>query len=423
MSVAHLNLIDAVETLGYEVTVADVAARSGWSLAETRQGLLALASDTGGNLQVSELGDIVYQFPKDLRGVLQRKFWRLRWQKIGAQVWRVVFYLIRISFATILVLSLILIVVAIAIIVVSLQSANDSDSGGGRRSWGFFWFPWDIFDIFWLFSPNNYYRNRRIRSGKSKRKMNFFESVFSFLFGDGNPNRNLEERRWQAIAASIRTHQGAVVAEHLAPYLDDLGQGYHREYDNYLLPVLAKFNGLPEVTPEGGLVYQFPDLQVTANQTIETNYPTYLKEQKWKFSSASSSQVMLAIGLGAANLIGALVLGSLLADGQIAAQLGGLVALVASIYPILLGYGIGFLAIPLVRYLWLNSANEKIEKRNRDREKQASALQQPNPTLQRKLDYAKQLETDLTVASDNPIYTTETDLLEQEIDRLPEERS
>jgi len=42
--------------------------------------------------------------------------------------------------------------------------------------------------------------------------------------------------------------------------------------------------------------------------------------------------------LGVLNFVGALVLGSLLADG-IAAELGGLVAFVQGIYWLLLGYG------------------------------------------------------------------------------------
>jgi len=42
-------------------------------------------------------------------------------------------------------------------------------------------------------------------------------TIFSFLFGDGNPNANLEERRWQQIATVIRNNGGAVVAEQMLP--------------------------------------------------------------------------------------------------------------------------------------------------------------------------------------------------------------
>jgi len=44
----------------------------------------------------------------------------------------------------------------------------------------------------------------------------FLCSHLLVLFGDGNPNANLEERRWQQIATVIRNSGGAVVAEQIA---------------------------------------------------------------------------------------------------------------------------------------------------------------------------------------------------------------
>jgi len=420
MAVPDLKLMEAVENLGYRVTVGDVAARTGLNVEETQQGLLALAADAGGNLQVAESGDIAYQFPQNFRTILQSKFWRLRWQKTMQQMGRILFYLVRISFGILLILSLVLILVAIAVIVISIQSSQDGDSdrGGDRggSSVRFFWLPLNMGDLFWIFYPDYSGGYRRQRSAS---EMNFLEAIFSFLFGDGNPNADLEERRWQAIASTIRTQNGAVVAEHLAPYLDNLGKGYDLEYENYLLPVLVRFNGRPEVTPEGGIVYQFPDLQITATEEDEVQkQSSYLKEKKWRFSGASSGQIMAAIGLGAANLIGALVLGSLLADGTVATQVGGLVAFVESIYGILLAYGVGFLAIPLGRYLWLGQANQKVEQRNQMRRDRRSLLQNPTPEVQQKLDYAQDLGKKQAIAPDNLAYTTETDILEQDINRL-----
>lgn len=418
MAIPDRKLMEAVENLGYRVTVGDVAARTGLNVEQAQQGLLALAADAGGHLQVAESGDIAYQFPRNFRTILQSKFWRLRWQKTMQQIGRILFYLVRISFGVLLILSLVLILVAIAVIVISVQSSQDGDGdrGGSGRSVNFFWFPLDVADWFWFFSPDYSSQPRRQSSAS---EMNFLEAIFSFLFGDGNPNAYLEQRRWQAIAATIRSRHGAVVAEQLAPYLDDLGKGYDLEYENYLLPVLVRFNGRPEVTPEGGIVYQFPDLQITATEEEEEEEQvSYLKEKKWRFSRASSSQIMWAIGLGAANLIGALVLGSLLSDGIVAAQVGGLVAFVESIYGILLAYGVGFLAIPLARYLWLGQANQKIEQRNQMRRDRRSLLRHPTPEVQQKLDYAKGLAKKQAIAPDNLAYTTETDILEQDIDRL-----
>ncbi|MBA4446395.1 hypothetical protein FHL01_14205, partial [Cylindrospermopsis raciborskii CS-506_C] len=52
-------IMGAIEKLGYRVTVGDVAARSGLGLAEANEGMLVLAADAGGHLQVADTGDIV----------------------------------------------------------------------------------------------------------------------------------------------------------------------------------------------------------------------------------------------------------------------------------------------------------------------------------------------------------------------------
>jgi hypothetical protein len=184
-----------------------------------------------------------------------------------------------------------------------------------------------------------------------------------------------------------------------------------------MLPVLTRFNGRPEVSPEGDIIYHFPDLQTTASSWQPQPVPTYLQEKLWRFSRASSGQNLLAIGLGGINVVGALMLGSLLRDGQIAAQIGGLIAFVQSIYWLLLGYGIGFLAIPLIRYFWVQWQNSQVEARNHKRQQQSLILAQSNATLQRKIGYAQQFAAQNVIKHEDLAYTSETDLLDQQLER------
>jgi len=116
------------------------------------------------------------------------------------------------------------------------------------------------------------------------------------------------------------------------------------------------------------------------------------------------------------NVVGALVLGSLL-KGGIAAQLGGLVAFVQSIYWLLLAYGIGFLAIPLIRYFWIQFKNSRVEARNQKRQNQAIALNQADAVLQKKIAYAQQFAAQNVIKEEDLVYTSESDLLDQEINR------
>lgn len=423
------EIMQAVERLNYRVTVGDVATQAGLDLNLAQQGLLALASDAGGHLQVADSGDVVYLFPPNFRAVLRNKYLQLQLQEWWAKVWRVLFYLIRISFGIILMVSIALIFLAI-IIIVTASSGQNNDDRRGSSGGGSFYMPriWFGPDLFWVFYPD-YYQRRYARQRSSVHAheppaMNFLEAIFSFLFGDGNPNANLEERRWQAIGGVIRNNRGAVTAEQIAPYIDDLGQGYSQEYEEYMLPVLTRFNGRPEVSPEGELVYYFPELQTTAQQQRPQPVAAYLKEQPWRFSQATSGQVLAAIGLGGVNLVGALALGRLLASGTAAVRIGGLVAFVQSIYWLLLAYGVGFLAVPLIRYFWVQWRNQALQARNDQRQRRAMRLNEADATLQKKLAFAQQYAAETVIRQEDLIYTTEKDLLEQEVeqsDRIDEE--
>ena len=413
------TIMQAVEQLGYRVTVGDVAAKAGLDVNFAQRELLTLASEAGGNLQVAESGDIAYLFPKNFRDILRNKFLRLQLQEWWQKIWRVLFYLIRISFGIVLVASILLIFVAITMLLSSSDSNNGGGGeggGGGSRGGGFFFFPYFWNDLLWIFYWNHnepYYQQRSRLTGQ-KPQMSFLEAVFSFIFGDGNPNHNLEERKWSDIATAIRNNRGAVVAEQIAPYLENLGQGYAREYEEYMLPALARFDGRPEVSPQGQIVYHFPQLQTTATERNSQPVAAYLREMLWRFSNASSGQIMLAAGLGAINLVGALVLGNLLTNSAIA---GGFIGFVSAIYPLILIYGVGFLAIPLIRYFWIQWKNSRIEARNQERQQRAMLLNEPDANLLQKLAYAREFAAENVLTGEDLAYTTETELTQQELEQ------
>ncbi len=187
-----------------------------------------------------------------------------------------------------------------------------------------------------------------------------------------------------------------------------------QEYEDYMLPILTRFDGRPEVSSEGQLIYHFPELQTTAKASNPRSVPAYLKEKTWRFSLASSGQIMGAIGLGSVNLIGALMLGSLLKSPEIAGYLTGFLGFVYVIYPVLLIYGVVFLTIPLIRYFWVQWKNQKINIRNTTRKNRVNILAEDNSIIQKKLNYARQFAKKTVINKDDLAYTTETDLLEQE---------
>ena len=234
-------------------------------------------------------------------------------------------------------------------------------------------------------------------------------NCFSFLFGDGNPNLNLEERKWQLIAQVIKTNNGVVTAEQLAPYT-----GADPSNDDGVLPVLARFDGRPEVTDSGNIVYLFESLQVTAKNQIISKLPTALNEFKWKFTDVPAESLTPVYILAGVNFCGSWWL--LIESHRI---LGFLFLI-----KLLVAYGVFFVLVPTVRYFVLQWLNKRIEERNSKRQDYAVMLKNPSKELLLKLGEAKQFrigEKKITAA--DVIYTTDKDALDQADDLSEQFRS
>ena len=403
------QLMMAVERLDYRVTCGDVATSAGLHLEAARTGLLALANETGGHLQVTDRGEVIYVFPPDFRQVLIRKYVRLQIRAWLDRIWAIVFYLIKISFGTLLITSISFVYLTILAITISASPANF-----GRCVLEIFRNDiWDFGSKKSFASPNSKQKYKPpIRSKTYRKPLNFLEAVFSVLFGDGNPNADLEQRRWSYIGNLIHRQQGVAIGEQIAPYLDDLGQGFDREYENYMLPVLMKFNGIPEVSPTGQLVYHFPDLQTTLKNTPEefVRLPQCLRERKWKFSKANYTQIRWTIGLFIANIVGIEILAIMLGKYLTIESIGAAI-LVLNIY------GIGLVTIPSIRYFWVKYQDLQVRRRNRIRHQQVSLLKQSD-LLKEKLNYAKQFAKQHKITDRDIIYTTEEDAIGQNFKSL-----
>ncbi|PVH66467.1 hypothetical protein PAHAL_1G254900 [Panicum hallii] len=411
--------MEAVDHFGGRVTIGDVASRAGLQLAQAERALQALAADTEGFLEVSEDGEVLYVFPKDYRTKLAGKSFRMRVEPLVDKAKEVGAYLVRVSFGTALIASIVLVYTTIIAI---LSSSSDEDSRGRRRrSYGStIIIPTDMF---WYLDAD-YYRRRRVEKEDG---MNFIESVFSFVFGDGDPNDGLEEKRWKMIGQYISSNGGVVTAEELAPFLDVPPPSEESKDDeSFILPVLLRFQGHPEVDEQGNILYRFPSLQRTASsksggsrEYVGTKWSAmfggvekYLEEKLWKFSKASASEKAMVAGLGGLNLFGVIILGNLLK--QMTVTPGGLISFAAQLYPLLQIYAGSFFAIPLFRWLLLRKTNNDIRKRNKAREQRAQELLSPDSSLRRKLLSARDMAQRKVITPEEIVYTTQKDLLEQD---------
>ncbi|AQK71512.1 hypothetical protein Zm00014a_044669 [Zea mays] len=190
--------MEAVDHFGGRVTIGDVASRAGLQLAQAERALQALAADTEGFLEVSEDGEVLYVFPKDYRAKLAGKSFRMRVEPLVDKAKQVGAYLVRVSFGTALIASIVLVYTTIIAILSSSSTSSSTSSdedGRGRRRRSYGSTIIIPTDMFWYLDAD-YYRRRRV---ENENGMNFIESVFSFVFGDGDPNDGLEEKRWKMV--------------------------------------------------------------------------------------------------------------------------------------------------------------------------------------------------------------------------------
>lgn len=433
------KLVDTVEELGGSVTKADLLAR-GVAASGLERDLVRLARASGATLKVNDRGEVLFDFPAKLQRVLRSRSTaaRLRQMWTGAKPW--LGWSSRVLFGASLLATVALLYSAV-LIIMSSQTSN-KENGNGRRSnvvstdHFSMMFGQDLF--FWLNPrPYGYYGCYGYGSlwGLPMRpppKMSFLEAVFSFVFGDGNPNTQLlNEDRWQIIGEYIAQNGGSVVSEQIAPYLDPPSGSGTFDLEAAMLPVLLRFRGRPEVSDDGDIVYVFPEMQEARSagelivedvQTSElkkrleafgrpssavdrseiiadyqrvteglrkrnSSMPCSLQERDLQFSEAETDQVLGCVGYGVLAFMCTIYLGTHIASGKAAhiARYHPVVALVVKGFPFLFAYTAAFLGIPVCRWLRLSRANRQMQQRNAWRDEQAAKLARPGQRLLNRL--------------------------------------
>lgn len=271
-------------------------------------------------------------------------------------------------------------------------------------------------------------------------KVDFLTICYEFVFGCPDPNIELIDDMWKAIVRTIRNNNGVVTAEQLAPYT-----GEDSKSEDWMIPIMTRFGGKPEVTDTGNIVYVFDkfrpvkkesnlvDLPVIDDSSIvDPNQlrnlyrnaikrqptrqnlapvvtPHYLKEEYHHFVSFPSKKLAPAMVMGIAELGGSIFLIANLANYPELAPFSALIYF-------LLGYGIFFFAVPLVRLLIIGYKNTRIEERNNHRIQLFQKTVNPAGELKEKMSEAQRIRADVPVVSDNAdqiVYTTEKEHLEQ----------
>lgn len=188
------------KTSDQRVTVADVSSLSGVELPSAQRDLMELAHATGAALQVSKQGDIMYAFPQDLERILLKRSYARRVQRLYEKLAPTLMFLFRASFGLCLAASLAVITVALTAATTAASTSpkntqkdkeKEKDKKGHRRvEYGR---PrvvvvLDLADIVRTAMRLARPHSQHGKHMQSSHELNFLDSFYSFVFGDGDPN-------------------------------------------------------------------------------------------------------------------------------------------------------------------------------------------------------------------------------------------
>ncbi|MDR0644274.1 MAG: hypothetical protein LBG05_05080 [Treponema sp.] len=304
-------------------TVADIAAKTALSLAKVKELAPAVADEYAGRLQVTESGEVLYSFPRGFKSkyrgfsVFLRKFS----EKLGKGLKIFTAWLFKVWIMVMLVgYFALFMLLALATLVISIGGGSSNSDSRNSRGGGLF-LAHSIFDLIiriWFYSEitrslNPNYRGRQSRpAGRPLHK-----AIFSFIFGDGDPNADWETRSRQSVIAYIQANKGVIS---LTEYIMLTGLP-PSDAEGAITAFCAEFNGSPEATDDGTVVYRFDDLLLRSDVRDHSFGGSSLLKRVEAFSSNKKSMnVWFSIINGVNVLFGGYFLYNAIKYGEIAVR-------------------------------------------------------------------------------------------------------
>ncbi len=393
------KIVAALRKRKLEATVTDLVATTGLPNYQVQHSMNSVADEYRGQMRVTESGEILYYFPQGFRS---------RYRGLGPGLKRafksflrgaakVLSFLFKIWIVVMLVgyfvLFVGLLLLAMLASVAGSAASNSSGRGRGRDGFGFggFFIVTRVVQIFielWLYSSLTRGPNRQRRKGRPLHK-----SVFSYVFGDGDPNPDWETVQKRAVIKYIQGNKGVITTEEL---MSLTGVDYN-EAQVLMNQYLAEFEGEPEVTEEGTLYYRFNELMKSRDISSESQVRSAPTQALYQFSSNKSKTNGWLTFFNAFNLLFGsyfLYFGTFVPTiprGHGFGQFYLLTSVLFSRYlgadptvvlPVVLGaipfvFSILFFLIPLVRRSREKKKNEKIKQNNFRRRLVDRILQNP----------------------------------------------
>jgi len=263
MATEYQKIVTALKRRRKGAVAADICAATALPLSTVNELLPKAADEYSGHLRVTDSGEILYYFPngftsryRGLSATLKKAA-----KKIFS-VFKTASALIFKIWIVVMLVGYFFLFIALALATVFLSFAGKSGGkgkGGGTVSISFFRLIWRI----WFYSELTRSRNSygRVRASKNGETRPLHKAVFSFVFGEEDPNKNWEDQEYKAIISYIQANRGVIS---LAEYMAFTGKK-STEAETDIISFCSKFEGSPEATGEGTIVYRFDKLLLSSD--------------------------------------------------------------------------------------------------------------------------------------------------------------
>ena len=358
------DILASLRKLKGRATVGDVTSDLGLAAAEVRAGLKALLGTHHGHLAVTDSGELIYTFD---RGFIARGS-----EPLLARAKQAITGFLKSAFKVAIVVVLVGYFLLFVALVIAALLARRDDSGFGKRRGGGGGFGLGDFALwYWIWGSGwgrgrPYYGAAWERSLPRSVKVPFYKKVFAFVFGPDLPNPSQRRRDREALQL-IRARGGVVSA---AEFVEHSGLELEKAEDE-LAHLLGAFDGEPTVSPEGEVIYVFPELMASAGRSrTRAPDPAWLKlEKKRPLTGNTGAANAIVVGMNAFILVAAASAQSFIfpALGIVNPELGivtpPLAAMIGLVW-VPVGFSALFFAVPALRMLGVVRENRKRRERN-----------------------------------------------------------
>ncbi|GAB6089477.1 hypothetical protein [Spirochaeta dissipatitropha] len=321
------KLVTAIRKHKREATVADLIAATALPRLQIEEMLPQVVNDYRGHLRVTESGEILYYFPhgvhhrdRSARARFRKFLYRTRdiAVKIGKLLFKIWIMVMLVGYFLIFIA---LVLAAIAASIAAQSKSNNSSRRSSRAGGGFLMsrLIQQMFYI-WMFSGRSRYRygyhgGRHMGGMRNQAAVDVWNvkrgendgpplhhSIFAFVFGDDDPTKDRENQEKQAFIQLVLSRRGVVSLEELRA----LTGRNNDDAQDLMNRMLLEYEGEPDVSDAGTLIYRFPELLRTASSSRvkENIQPERLLTdmEKIPFNSNSPSLNKWIGGLNAVNL-------------------------------------------------------------------------------------------------------------------------